>query len=66
MREPYLEELGMLKVLEQIDVGLTQVGPTLRYCLIEHGLVAADDPPRLTERGRQLLQQLRVESQGDA
>jgi len=57
-----LEEIGLLQILEKINVNAAAtIDRFARYGLIEGGLITDEDPPGLTARGHERLAELRAQ-----
>ncbi|GAB3371304.1 hypothetical protein GCM10027431_19970 [Lysobacter rhizosphaerae] len=54
------EERGLLRILDKIRDQAGSIGPSVRFALVERGLIEAGDPVRLTPMGEQLLEELRL------
>ncbi|GAB3092762.1 hypothetical protein [Lysobacter terrae] len=54
------EEKGLLRILEAIHEGRSQIGPSVRYALLERGLMEPGEPPRLTDKGERVLEEFRL------
>ena len=55
-----LEELGLYYMLERIHANSGSTQDIVRVGLRGDGLIDGDDPPKLTEAGRDKLQALRM------
>ena len=57
-----LEEIGLLHLLEKINVKATAtIDRFARYGLVEGGLITDEDPPGLTACGHERLAELRAQ-----
>jgi hypothetical protein len=54
------EERGLLRILGKIQDEAGSIGPSVRYALVERGLIEAGAPGRLTRLGEQILEELRL------
>jgi hypothetical protein len=54
------EEKGLLRILEGIQEGKDEIGPSVRYALLQSDLIEAGDPPRLTHKGERVLEEFRL------
>lgn len=54
------EEKGLLRILEGIQDGHAQPGPSVRHALLQRGLIDAGDPLRLTDKGERVLEEFRL------
>jgi hypothetical protein len=54
------EEKGLLRILEGIVEGRAQIGPAVRFALLQRGLVEGGTQLRLTEKGEKVLEEFRL------
>lgn len=54
------EEKGLLRILQRIREGGADLGPAVRFALVDRGLLEGGEPPTLSPAGIRLLDELRA------